>query len=189
MKYVNELSTVETIEVSKKVGNKREKVGEVQVHIPTLADIDIIAADDSLVAAWVAKAIRAAALTEARNKLISGSAELKPGARIATTFEELATPAENSGEALREVSALKQEFAAYLATLGLSAKAQAVLGGLFGSPKSLALQPAGVREKMLARIEGFIEGATDGLTGAQERYLTRLADMDDSEDELDLDEL
>lgn len=189
MKYTNELSTVETIEVSKKVGKKREKVGEIAVPVPTLADIGLTD-DGSNVARFVARALRAAAVTDARNKLISGTAELKAGAKIAATLDELAAPAENSGAALKEIGELKRGFADYLRSLGLSEKAQHVLNGIFSSPKHAALQPPEIMEKVTARIEGYLEARADEeLTPSQERYITSLIEQDDSAGELDLDDL
>lgn len=188
MQYVNELTTVEQIEVSKKVGNKREPVGTVQVPVPTLASVGL-EDDGSLVAQWVAKALRAAALTDARNKLVSGTATLKPGAKIATTLEELAAPAENSGAALKEISELKKAFAGYLAGLSLTAKAQQFLAGVFASPKSAALQPPEIMAKVAERIEGFLEATGGELTPAQERYITSLLEATGEDEELDLNDL
>ena len=188
MDYTNELQTTETIEVSKKVGNKREPVGEVVVPIPTLENIGL-EDDGSLVAQWVNKAMRAAALTDARNKLVSGTADLKPGAKIAATLDELAAPAESSGAALKEISELKKDFAAYLQTLKLSEKAQAFISGVFASPKSAALQPADIMAKVTSRIEDYLEQRAEDLTAAQERYISSLIEGQDDESELDLDEL
>ena len=84
MEYTNVITNIEQVNVSKKVGSKRVSVGVVEVHIPTLRDIGVID-DGSLVAAWVAKCLRAAALSDARNKLVSGSIALKAGCKIATT--------------------------------------------------------------------------------------------------------
>ena len=188
MQYVNELTKVEVIEVSKKVGNKREKVGEVEVPVPTLASIGL-EDDGSLVAAWIAKSLRASALTDARNKLVSGTATLKPGAKIATTLEELAAPAENSGAALKEISELKRGFADYLRGLGLTEKAQHFLAGVFASPKSAALQPPEIHAKVVERIEGYVEQHGEDLTAAQERYLTGILEARGEDEELDLDDL
>lgn len=188
MNYTNELSKIEEIEVSKKVGKKRETVGKIKVPVPTLADIGL-KDDESNVAKFVARALRAAALTDARNKLVSGTVDLKPGAAIATTLDELAAPAENSGAALKEIGTLKREFAEYLAKLGLSDKAQHVLSGIFGSPKTAALQPPAIMEKVTARIETFLEDRGAELTATQERYITSLIEQDDSGEELDLNDL
>lgn len=188
MQYTNELTTIEAIEVSKKQGNKRIPVGKVDVPVPTLADIGL-EDDGSNVAKFVARALRASALTDARNKLVSGTADLKAGAKIATTLDELAAPAENSGAALKEIGELKRGFADYLRGLGLSEKAQHVLSGIFSSPKTAALQPPEIMEKVTARIEGYLETRTDELTGSQERYITSLIEQDDNAEELDLDDL
>jgi hypothetical protein len=186
MQYTNELASVEAINVSKKEGNKRVLVGTVQVPVPTLADIGVTD-DGSLVAAWVAKAIRASALSDARNKLVSGSATLKAGCKIATTLDELAAPAENSGEALKEIAAFKRAFADYLQTTGISAKAQAFLAGLAASPKAVSLQPPAIAEKLAERLDGYLE-ATGEQTATVDRYIASLLDVDDTE-ELNLDDL
>lgn len=188
MQYVNELTKVEQIEVSKKVGNKREKVGTVDVPVPTLESIGL-EDDGSLVAAWIAKALRASALTDARNKLVSGTADLKAGAKIATTLDELAAPAENSGAALKEIGELKRSFADYLRSLKLTDKAQAFLSGIFASPKSAALQPPEIMAKVADRIEGFLEATEIELTPAQERYITAIVEAQGEDEELDLDDL
>lgn len=185
------IRAAETIEVSKKDGNKRVPVGSVTVFIPTLADLGVSYPAGNLVGAWADKALRAAALADARNKLVSGTADLKPGAKLACTLEELAAPAENSGEALKQISELKKAFAAYLEALKLSTKAVAFLRGCFDSPKSLALQPPEVVDKVVARVSDFVEsvGGVEALTPVQTAYLERLVDGSGSDDELDLDDL
>lgn len=186
MNYTNELANIETISVAKKVGNKRQLVGTVSVPVPTLSDIGIDD-DGSLVAAWVAKAIRASALSDARNKLVSGSSTLKAGCKIAATLDELAAPAENSGEALKEIAAFKRAFADYLQGTGISAKAQAFLAGLAASPKAVSLQPPAIAEKLAERLDGYLT-ATGEPTPTVERYINSLLEVDDSE-ELNLDDL
>ena len=184
------LTTTETIEVSKKEGSKRVPVGSVVVYIPTLADLGVSYSEGDLVGLWADKALRAAALADARNKLVSGTASLKAGAKIASTLEEIAAPSENSGEALKQISELKKAFAAYLESLRLSSKAVAFLRGCFDSPKSLALQTPDVIEKVLNRVDGFAESVgLDELTPTQISYLERLTTGVDNSEELDLDDL
>ena len=186
MKYINELTISQLVNVSKKEGKKREHVGSVNVHIPQLSDVGMID-DGSLVAAWVAKCLRAAALSDARNKLVSGSIALKAGCKIATTLDELAAPSENTGEALKEIAGFKKSFAEYLLTTGISAKAQAFLTSLASSPKAVALQPPAIAEKLAERLDGYLT-ATGEPTPTVERYINSLLEVDDSE-ELDLDDL
>ena len=186
MEYINVLATIEQVNVSKKVGSKRVSVGVVEVHIPTLRDIGVID-DNSLVAAWVAKCLRAAALSDARNKLIGGTIDLKAGCKIASTLDELAAPSENTGEALKEIAGFKKAFAEYLTSTGISAKAQAFLTSLASSPKAVALQPPAIAEKLAERLDGYLT-ATGEPTPTVERYINSLLEVDDSE-ELDLDDL
>ena len=184
------INASETIEVSKKEGSKRVPVGSVEVRIPTLSDFGIVYSEGDLVGLWVDKAIRAAALADARNKLVSGTATLKAGAKIAQTLEELAAPAENSGEALKQISELKKAFAAYLEAEKLSAKAIQFLRGCFDSPKALALQTPEVVAKVQARIESFIEDyGLDNLTPSQATYIEKLFAGSDDDQDLDLDDL
>lgn len=189
MNITNTLTTVETIEVSRKEGKRRVPVGKVTVYIPTPADLGI---DTSRypqeVRDWLARCLRANALADARNKLAPQSAELKAGAKIATTIIELATPAENTGASLAEISELKKGFAAYLATLSLSAKAQATLNALVASPKALAVQPAAVRERCLERLAAYLDSIGNELTPAQAAYLEKLSSATE-EEELDIDDL
>lgn len=118
------------IEVNKKVDNKYSKVGDVTIHVPTLACFNIQAeqakdkegallVDDGLPvyttdeANWLQGAILAQVKAQARNKLVSGSAELKPGAKIATNFAELTAEGDRAGNgaALQAIRELKTLFA------------------------------------------------------------------------------
>jgi hypothetical protein len=185
-----QITKLETVEVSKKDGNKRVPVGEFTAYIPTLADLGITYPEGHLVGQWVDKALKAAALADARNKLISGTANIKAGAKIAQTLAELAAPSENSGEALKQIGELKRAFSAYLDNLGLSVKAVAMLRGCFDSPKTLALQPQPVKEKVLARVDAFVVlHGIEKLTETQISYIERLSSGLEEEEELDLDDL
>ena len=182
------INGTEIIEVTKKEGNKRVPVGSVEVRVPTLADFGIVYPEGDLGGQWLDKCIRAATLADARNKLQSGTATLKAGAKIAQTIAELATPAENSGAALKEIGELKRAFAAFLDSLKLSPKAVSFLRGCFDSPKALMLQSPEVQAKVLSRVEEFTEVLGDDLTPTQLGYLEKLASGSDDTD-LDLDDL
>ena len=62
-------------------------------------------------------AVCAGAKANARNKLQSGSTELKPNNKLASTLEELTPPSETGAVVLAERRTLIQLFKGYLANL------------------------------------------------------------------------
>lgn len=165
------------MQVSKSTASgKRESVGSVDIFVPTLADIGITTAstgvnDEGLsvyaddISNWLQGAIYTQVKAQARNRLKPQSLELKSDLGIATDFAMLT--AENLGagnpEALiasREVKAL---FSTWVATLGKSAKAQAIIISLFNSKEALKVQDTSNKDKMKAYILDF----AGTLTGEQ----------------------
>jgi hypothetical protein len=158
--------------ISKTVDKKRIEVGAVEVYVPSLEEVSqVIAAaqatedktDEGLPvyttneANWVLNALRAAAAANARNKLMPGTVDCRPGLTIASTFAALAEPAVGggNGEALKAISAIKALFKQYVATLGKAAKTTALITDCFANPKGLTMQPVEVREKLAVYFEGF----------------------------------
>ena len=70
---------------------------------------------------YVFDAVLAAVKATARNKLVSGTATLKPDNTIADTVEALIATAERSGEALKQRREYFNSFKTWLASLGKSA--------------------------------------------------------------------
>lgn len=184
------------IEVNKKVDNKYSKVGEVTIFVPTLENFGIEAeqakdkdgnllVDEGLPvytkdeANWLQGAILAQVKAQARNKLVSGSAELKPGAKIATNFAELTAEGDRAGNgaALQAIRDLKQAFAKWVAGLNKSAAAQALLNGLFGNKQALAVQAADNKAKMAQYVADFAESLTPEALEAGQKYLQSLLDV------------
>lgn len=184
------------IEVNKKVDNKYSKVGDVTIHVPTLACFNIQAeqakdkegallVDDGLPvyttdeANWLQGAILAQVKAQARNKLVSGSAELKPGAKIATNFAELTAEGDRAGNgaALQAIRELKTLFAKWVAGLGKSAAAQALLNGLFGNKQALAVQAVDNKNKMAQYVADFAESLAPEALESGQKYLQSLLDV------------
>ena len=191
------------IDVSKKENGKYVKVGEVAIYVPTLVEAGWDAEQQTGVdgqplmedglpiyktdqANWVQGAILAAVKAAARNKLVSGTVQLKEGASIASNWDELTAEGERGGNgaalaALRELKAL---FAAWVAKLGKTAGAQAMLVSLFGNKQALALQSPTNKQKMAGYIEDFSESLSAVQLEAGQKYLQTL--LDHCEGEVDL---
>jgi hypothetical protein len=188
------------IEVNKKVvkAGKAEysKVGDVVIYAPLLSAFGIAtiqAADDkgALLADddgfpvytddklnWLQGSIVAAVKAMARNRLKPGTAELKDGVTIASTFEELLAAADrsNSGAALVAIRELKSKFGEWVATLGKSAAAQQTLKTLFNAKDSLALQSETNRDKMAQYVSDFAATLDEATLAKSEKYLQGLLD-------------
>lgn len=197
------MKTIYEMEVNKKVkkGNENvyEKIGTVSVPFPTLADIAEAAqiaptgVDDegvptygNQIADFLQATLLEAAKKTARNRLVNGTINLRAGASIPATLEALATPAVNTGEALKALTELKKLFAAHVEKLeGLSANAKGSLQVLFGSKVALSLQPAEKRARFMTYVTDFVETLSDEQAAQYEGYLTSLADIVAAEDEED----
>lgn len=183
------------IEVNKKgASGKYEPVGNIAIFVPTLEEVGFVTNrekdkdgkdvyEDGLpvyvsdAANWVLGAILASVKAQARNRLISGTVELKEGLKISETLEELMAEGErNNGAALAAIRELKAKFATWVATLGKSAAAQAVLITLFGNKQALAIQGAAHKEKMQGYIQEFAETLNEEELVKGERYLQALLD-------------
>ena len=203
IKETNHICAV-SMDVSKKENGAYVKVGEVEYYVPTLEAFGIAAQrsadkegkpleEDGLPVystdeqAWLQAAIHSAVKANIRNKLVSGTAELKPGHSIPATLAELTAPSEGaaSGAYLKQLVELKKLFSAWVASLGKSAGATQLLIGLFSNKASLATQTTANKEKMAAYIADFAEQLdAEALAGGQ-RYLQSLLDVCSAEIEAD----
>lgn len=199
------LSIALSMAVTRSEGSKRVPVGEVEVLVPSLQDfgfdVEVKSTDEEGIPVyatnelnWLQNAIKNATLANARNKLVPKTTELRAGATIPTTLEELTEPSLGGGnpEVLKQISAVKSMFKDYVAGLGKSAKVTALLIEAFGSTKSLGMQPNNVRERIAAYVEDFVawaeaEGREFGSAGVAyiEKVLVACAD----EEEFDVDDL
>lgn len=169
------------MEVSKKedVAGKPQyvKQGEVEIFYPTLEDFGIAAAfaekpedDEGFPCYKDAKmqyafdAILAAVKAQARNKLVSGTATLKDGQKIATTLDELLeSNTANRGDALAAVREMLAAFKVWLATTGKKEAVQAAVYSLAANRTGLALQSADKKAKFMVYLSDF----AGKLTAAQ----------------------
>jgi len=165
-----------TIDVSKKENGAFKKVGEQTIFVPLLADIiqyvtspikkdekgndiieDGIPVYEADPANWVQGAMLAMAKAQARNKMKSGTAELKDGQKIATNWEELCAEGVRDGSGLALAREFKQSFADWIKTQGLSEAASNMLVTLVSNKAALLLQTQATKEKVKARLEAFAE--------------------------------
>lgn len=179
------LSTAVNIEVAQTVDSKRIKVGELDIFAPSLRafgiDIDPVGVEDDgslkyaeLPVQWLYGAVLAAVKSNARNKLQKGSVELKPGNKIATTLEELITPAESGSAVLAERRTLIELFKGYLAGLDKAENVKRLLLTFLEKPETLALQPAEQRAKIQVYFLEFGDKVEDKLTAWQGDYLVNV---------------
>lgn len=165
------------IEVSKKDAtlNKHVKVGEVEIYVPTLDCFGIMAevkevGDDNLPVYadekmdYLFSAVLAAVKAKARNSLVSGTADLKPGVTIPADFTTLLAEAQRGGgaEALAVVRDLKAKMQHWIATVQKkSAGTVKLVCDLFASRQALALQSEANRQKMQGYISDFAAWLAD----------------------------
>jgi hypothetical protein len=162
------------LKVSTKVDGKYSEVGQVAVVVPLLedfiaecvaakvtteADEDGMPVFDNEKANFVQSAVFAYVKAAARNKLIPKTADLKPGLKIAETWDELTAEGGRGGgaAALALIRELREAFADHVKTLGKSEAAQKVLNTYFSNKGALEMANADSKGKMKAYIEAFSE--------------------------------
>lgn len=156
------------MKVSKKVDGEYQEVGAVDVPVFSLVDFGINiepteAKDDDGLPLYEDKKVQyvfdsllAATKADARNKLVSGTANLKAGAKIASTVEELIAKAERSGAALQLNRDFLASFASYLKSAsGKSEAVQALYNSMVKTRASIALSSEARRQGLLAQIEAY----------------------------------
>lgn len=181
-------------DVSKKVtvvggGNEYQKVGDIIIPVPTLEAFGLTpehrarteddGEDDGLPLykndemQWLQDAVVAQCKAQARNKLVSGTADLKDGQKIAENFAELTAEGERRGnaEALKLAKEIVQSFGAFVQTLGKTAQTQAVLHGLFRNKQALALQTDENKAKMKGYLAQYAETLTEADLTRYSKYL------------------
>lgn len=183
-----------TMTVSKKeaVGDvaKFVPVGDVTYYCPTLAAFGITAepqmkdgapileeglpvyATDEL--NWLQKSIHQQVKAQARNKLVSGTTDLKDGQAIATTLAELCAESEGSTTALEAIRAIKAVWAKWVAGSGKSAATQNLLVTLFGNKQALASQPYETKMKFSGYVADFAVTLDEATLAIGQRYMDSL---------------
>jgi len=159
------------MEVSKTENKKYVKVGTVDIFYPTVEEIagfcqgakvvktseDGIAEYESPEANWIQTAIMSYAKANARNKLVSGTCDLKDGLKIPETWAEFTAETGRSGEALAILREAKAEFTDWISKQGKSEAVTKVLITLFNNRAALELQTPANKAKMLGYVESFAE--------------------------------
>jgi hypothetical protein len=164
------------IDVSKKENGKFNKVGEQTIHVPLLADIiqfitspikkdekgnDVmeegIPVYESDEANYVQGALLASVKAQVRNRMIPGTATLKDGQKIPTTWAELCAEGVRDGSGLALAREFKAAFADWVKTQGLSEAASNTLVTLVSNKSALSLQNEAVKGKVAARLGAFAE--------------------------------
>ena len=187
------------MEVSKKaeVDGKSQYVaqGKVEVFYPLLTELGFnvepksfdddgfpVYSDDK--AQWCFDAILAAVKAAARNKLVAGTAQLKPGLSIASTLEELIEGG-NKSEALAANREFLAAFKAWLPSTKKSEKVQAAVFDLAKNKAGLSLQPDDKKTKFLVYLTDFAKTLTAEQSARFERALVALEDAAQAGDALD----
>jgi hypothetical protein len=153
--------------VSKKVDGEYQEVGKVNIFFPLLSELGVavepkeydeagfpVYEDDKVQYAF--DAVLAAVKAQARNKLVSGTATLKDGLKIAESVEELLESGSGkTGEALAIVRDFLKAFKAWLPTTKKSEKVQAAVYELASNRKGLALQTVDKKSKFSVYLSDF----------------------------------
>ena len=155
-----------TMEVSKKKNGAYVKAGEITIYYPLLSELGLsvdpvksdeedfpIYADEKV--QYVFDAVLAAVKAQARNRLVSGTATLKPGLAIASTVEELLESGGNKGDALAAIREFLAAFKAWLPKTGKSEKVQSAVYELARNKSSVSLQSDDKKEKFAVYLSGF----------------------------------
>jgi len=157
--------------VSKTVNSKYVVIGSVDVFYPTVEEIagfcqsakavkedeDGVSEYESPEANWIQTAILSYAKANARNKLVSGTIDLKDGLKIPESWAEFTAETGRSGEALAILREAKAEFSDWISKQGKSEAVTKTLVTLFNNKAALELQTPANKAKMLVYVESFAE--------------------------------
>lgn len=184
------------MDVSKKENGAYVKVGTVDVYYPLLNELGLSVEaskddadgfpiyDDEKVQ-FVFDAVWAAVKATARNKLVSGTADLKEGNAIATTVEELlAASGGRSGEALETRRAFLASFKAWLPSLGKPTAFNAGLYDLVNASKNLPYVSDARKKLVDNTVAAFGATLSDELLAKYARLITNISELCNSADPL-----
>ena len=183
------------MEVSKKENGAYVLQGAVSVFYPLLDEMGIAIepekfdddgfpsyADERV--QYLFDAMLAAVKASARNKLVSGTVELKDGNKIAESVEELLATGERSGAAL----ALRREFFAavkdYLPSLGKSQAYVAQLYDIISNVKGISAQSAARKGLISETVAGFAATLDAVKLDAYARIFNQIEEQLEAESEL-----
>lgn len=189
------------LEVSKLEAGEYKKVGSIEVPVFSLADfgLDIAetgADEDGLLkyennkVQYVYEALLAATKAAARNKLVSGTASLKPGSKIAQTVEELIAKAERSSAALAISREFVADFTKFLAEAsGKKEAVQALYVAMVKNRQTIAISSEARRLGLQAQLEAFIEFSGAEVISKYPSVLIALSDLCEGSAALDDEDL
>ena len=160
------------MEVSKKENGAYVAQGKIEVFYPTLDELGLsvvadkqdeegfpVYSDEKI--QYVFDAVLAAVKAQARNKLVSGTANIKPGFSIASSVEELLESGGNKGDALAAVREFLAAFKAWLPKTGKSEKVQAAVYELARNKASVMLQTDDKKQKFAQYLADFASTLTE----------------------------
>jgi hypothetical protein len=185
------------MEVSKKENGVYVKVGDVTINYPLLSELGLsvdpssfdaesglpVYSDDKQQFAF--DAIFAAVKASARNKLVSGTADLKEGNKIAETIEELLSSGGNNGEALKVLRDMLAAFKAWLPATVKATTVQEAIYNLVSNRKTITLQAEDKKQKLAAYLADFAGTLTTEQAASWGRHLTALDELCQTANALD----
>lgn len=186
--------------ISKRGDNGFEKLGEVTAYYPLLSELGFNVEpkgfesysekDGSVIsvtaegkgfpqydddkAQYLFDSLLSAVKVKVRNSLKPLSAELKDGASIPTTVEELLATSERNGEAVKAYHECLKAFAAYLPKTGKSAAVCEWAARNAKMPEGLTDQSKARRDLMLELLKGFAVSITQEQLGRYAKTLGKI---------------
>ena len=184
------------MEVSKKENGAYVAQGKIEVFYPLLDELGLNAQPEKMddegfpiysdeKVQYVFDAVLAAVKAQARNKLVSGTATLKPGLTIASTVEELLESGGNKGDALAAVREFLAAFKVWLPKTGKSEKVQAAVYELARNKASVMLQADDKKQKFAQYLADFAQTLTEEQAARFTRPLLALNEACEAGDALD----
>jgi hypothetical protein len=110
----------------------------------------------------------------ARNRLQTGTATLKDGARINSTVEEMLEETTRNGEALAERRAYFKSFIAFLATLGKPAAWVSGMSDIVTNVKNIPYQSAARKTAVKSLIAQHAATLTPEAVGKWAKVMTQI---------------
>lgn len=198
------------MKISKKEGGIYVEVGTVTVFYPLLEELGINVKPSKFVSIdkdgkeidsteangaafpvyesesiqYVFDSVFAAVKATARNRLVSGTAELKPDNKIAETVEELLAAGERSGEALKQRREYFTNFKAWLATLGKSAGYVQGMYDIVSNVKNIPYQSEARKAAVSALVVQHAASLDAESQAKWERVMTQIDEACSSADPL-----
>lgn len=175
--------------------NKREQIGAIEVYAPSLKEVGIEVEPTSTDAEtgeltyesnlhnFIYNALISAVKIATRNKFQPGTDQLRVGAKLAETLEELIAPAvSNKGAALVERRALLDMFKQWVAGTGKNEAVQKMLTMMLDKTDNLLLQDADKRGKIKQYFVDFGNATAERLTDWQAAYLSAAINQCDGQE-------